>query len=163
MAISCVESDVGSVNRSCRVRRTLASSLLIGCVSLKRRENSTKVCFAIVCLLERIAEPVSRIDAKYLQRFRLRHEFQLFQRQFERALFRMALDIDVKLRRREAAIDHIAFQLGHVNAVGGEPAEGLVQRRRNVAHLKDKSSDDALFPAARPFWLARQYDEAGGI
>jgi len=35
MAISWVESDVGMVNRSCRVRRTLASSLVIGCVSLK--------------------------------------------------------------------------------------------------------------------------------
>ena len=34
----CVESDVASVNRSCNVRRTLASSLLIGCVSLKRRK-----------------------------------------------------------------------------------------------------------------------------
>src|SRR6516164_11189233 len=164
MAISCVESDVGSVNRSCNVRRTLASSLLIGYVSLKRRKiRRRRSLLTPGCLSERIAEPVPRIDAKYLQRFRLRHEFELFQRQFERALFRMALDIDVKLRRREAAIDHIAFQLGHIDAVGGEPAKGLVQRRRNVAHLKDKSSDDALFPAARPFWLARQYDEAGGI
>jgi hypothetical protein len=35
MAINWVESAAaGSVNRSCRVRRTLASSLLIGWVSL---------------------------------------------------------------------------------------------------------------------------------
>src|SRR5262252_6336807 len=118
---------------------------------------------ALGCLLERLAEPVSGVNAKYLQRFRLRHEFELFQRQFERTLFRVALDIDVKLRRGEAAIDHIAFQLGHVDAVGGEPAQRLVQRRGNVAYLKDKSGDDTLFLAARPFWLARQYDEAGGI
>src|ERR1700745_1716445 len=124
MAISCVESDAGSVNRSCRVRRTLVSSLLIGFVSLKRREiRQTRSLFARRrCLVERVAEPMPGIDSKYLQRFRLRHKFELFQRQFERALFRMALDIDVKSRRGETAIDHIAFQLGHVNAVGGKPA-----------------------------------------
>src|SRR5215469_17022697 len=115
---------------------------------------------ALGCLLERLAEPVSGVNAKYLQRFRLRHEFELLQRQFERALFRMALDIDIKLRGGEAAIDHIAFQLGHIDTVSGESAERLVKRCGNIAYLKDESGDDALFLVARPFRLARQHDEA---
>ena len=66
------------------------------------------------------------IDAKNLQRIRPGHEFQLFERQFQGTVLRMSLYVCVKLRRGEAAIDHVAFELGHVDAVGGKAAESLV-------------------------------------
>src|SRR5262249_60052637 len=75
----------------------------------------------------------------------------------------MALDIDVKLRGGEAAIDHIAFQLSHIDTVGGESAERLVKRCGNIAYLKDESGDDALFLVARPFWLPGPHDERRGV
>src|SRR4029077_4686723 len=110
-------------------------------------------------LFESLAEPVLGIDAKNFQRFWLRDEFKLLQRQFEAALLWMTLDISIKLRGGKAAVDHIAFQLGHIDAVGGETAERLVQRRRNVAYLKYESGDDALFLAPCPFRLARPHDK----
>src|SRR5438067_8673237 len=114
-------------------------------------------------LFESLAEPVFRINAKNFQRFWLRDEFKLLQRQLKRALLRMTLAISIKLRGGKAAIDHVAFQLGHVDAVGGEAAERLIQRRRNVAHLKYESADDALFLAPGPFRFARQHNKARGV
>src|SRR5690349_11253504 len=111
MAISWVESDVGSVNRSCRVRRTLASSLLIGCVPQYDATvvNGDRRSLG-ADLLKGLTEAMPGIDPEDFERFRLRHEFKFLQRQFERPLFRMALDIDIKLRSGEAAVDHITFQ-----------------------------------------------------
>src|SRR5262249_12562837 len=63
-------------------------------------------------------------------------ELELFQRQREVAIVRMAFDIGVELRREEVALDHVALELGHVDAVGGEATQRLVERGRDIAHLK---------------------------
>src|ERR1700739_2565571 len=145
MATSWLESPLGRVKRSCSVRRTLASSLLIAS-SLSRSRKF-------------LAERMRRINAQYLHRTRLRNEFQLLERQFQGALLVMSLHVGIELCRGEAAPDHVAFELGHVDAVGGEAAHRFVQRRRHVAHLEYEGGDDALLLAARPFRLARQDDE----
>ncbi len=45
----------------------------------------------------------------------------------------MAVDFGQELGGGEAAVDHVAFQLGHVDAVGGEAAEGFVEGGGDVA------------------------------
>ena len=54
----------------------------------------------------------------------------------------MAVDIGVELRDGEGAVDDIAFELGDVDAVGGEAAQRLVERRRHAAHPEDEAGDD---------------------
>src|SRR3970040_263070 len=110
--------------------------------------------------LGRGGDPVGmrRVDAENLQRIRPGNEFQLVERELEAALRRMPLDIGIELRGREAAADHIALKLGHVDAVGGETAERLVKRGGNVAHLEHEGSDDFPGIARRPLCLARQHD-----
>src|SRR5438270_11509387 len=54
-------------------------------------------------------------------------EFELLQRKRQVAVLRMAVDIGVKLGGEEIAVHHVALQLGHVDAVGGEPAHGLIE------------------------------------
>jgi hypothetical protein len=44
-----------------------------------------------------------------------------------------ALDVAIELYRKELAVDHVAFQLSHVDAVGGKAAKRLVERSRQVA------------------------------
>src|SRR5271155_4372882 len=124
MAASWPESPAGRVNRMCSVRRTFASSSLM-----------------LAPLFERAAEPMRGVDAEDSQRIRPRDEFQLLERKLERAVLWMALHIGVELRRREVAVDHVAFQLGHVDAVGGEAAQRLIERGRYVADAKRKSRD----------------------
>src|SRR5437899_3850658 len=70
-----------------------------------------------------------------------REEFQLLQCKREAAVVGMAVDVGVKLRSEEIAVDHVALELGHVDAVGGEPAERLVERGGQVAHPENKSRD----------------------
>src|SRR5271166_5337894 len=106
-----------------------------------------------------LTESVAGIDAQNLQRLRLRDEGELLKRQFERPVFWVALHIGIELGGGEIAVDHVAFQLGHVDAVGGEAAERLVERGRYVAHLEDESRHHQRFLAARPFRLTREDDE----
>src|SRR5580700_6399192 len=116
MAMSWDESPVGRVNRICNVRRTFAaSSLLIA-----------------KFLFESLAESMRGIDAENSQCLRLRDEFKLFERQFDRAILRMALHVGIELGGGKTAADHVAFELGHIDAVGGEAAQRLVQRRRDI-------------------------------
>src|SRR5712692_3160040 len=89
-------------------------------------------------LLERGAERMRRIDPEDLQL--LGEERQLLER--ERAVVRMAFDVGIELRREEIALDHVALELGHVDAVGGEAAERLVERGRHVAHPEQERGDD---------------------
>ena len=63
----------------------------------------------------------------------------------------MALDIGVELGRGERAADHVAFELGHVDAVGGEAAQRLVERRRHVAHRNTKVVTVGPLRARRAF------------
>ena len=56
----------------------------------------------------------------------------------------MALDFGIELRRREGPADLVAFQLGHVDAIGRKPAHRLVKRRRHVSNAEDKGGDPPL-------------------
>src|SRR5258705_4534928 len=70
-----------------------------------------------------------------------REEFQLLQRKGEALVVGMAVDVGIKLRGEEVAVDHVAFELGHVDAVGGKAAHRLVERRGQVAHPENKCGD----------------------
>src|SRR3954462_13771510 len=76
-------------------------------------------------LAERFAEGLRGVDADDAEF--AREEFQLLQRKGKALVIWMAVDIGVKLRRRKLAVDHVAFQLRHVDAVGGKAAQRLVE------------------------------------
>src|SRR3984893_1803008 len=67
------------------------------------------------------ARRMGGIDAEDLDL--AREEGELLERQRQRAVLGMSLDIGVELRRRESAADHVALELGHVDANGGKPAQ----------------------------------------
>src|ERR1700675_421245 len=71
------------------------------------------------------AKRMRRIDPEDLEL--LGEERQLLECERERAVVGMALDVGVELRGEEIALDHVALELGHVDAVGGETAEPLVE------------------------------------
>ena len=77
------------------------------------------------------------IDAEDLQLVGKEREF--LEREHQAAVVGVALDVGVELRGEEIAFDHVAFELGHVDAVGGEPAERLVERGRHVAHAEHEA------------------------
>src|SRR6516164_3641782 len=77
------------------------------------------------------AQRVGGVDAEDLDL--AREELELLERQGQRAVFGVRLDICIKLSRRKGTADHVALELGHVDAIGGEPAQGLVERGRHVA------------------------------
>src|SRR6202034_2679187 len=63
-------------------------------------------------------------------------ELQFLRCALERRIVGMAVDVRQKLRRREFALDHVAFELRHVDAVGREAAERLVECGGYVADAK---------------------------
>ena len=65
----------------------------------------------------------------------------------------MAVDVGEEARRGEFAVDHVAFELGHVDAIGGEAAERLVERRRHVAHAEDEGRHGRGRGSAAPIAL----------
>src|SRR5580704_12359244 len=83
-----------------------------------------------------LPEGVRRVDAEDAQF--LGEEVQLLEREGKPAVVGMPIDIGIELGGEETALDHVALELGHVDAVGGEPAERLVERGGHVAHLKQK-------------------------
>src|SRR5690348_15913008 len=87
-----------------------------------------------VALCGLAAEGMARVGAEDLDL--AREEAELVERQPHRSVVGMPLDIGIELRRREASAEHVALELGHVDAVGGEAAQCLVERRRHVAHAK---------------------------
>ncbi len=89
-------------------------------------------------------------------------ESQLLEGIPQRRLLRMADHLGVELRLIEARVD-VALELDHVDAVGGEAAEGLVQRRRHVAYLEQEAGDHRALVGWRLDRLARQDDEPGGV
>ena len=75
----------------------------------------------------------------------------------------MAVDLGIELRRGELAFEHVALELGHVDAVGGEAAQRLVERRRQVADAEHEGRHDRLRSGRRPLRRLGQDDEAGGV
>src|SRR5260221_1772237 len=72
----------------------------------------------------------------------------------------MTLDIRIELRGEEVALDHVAFELCHVDAVGRKAAERLVECGGHVAHPKQERGNDRAAIARGPFCIARKNDEA---
>ena len=69
-----------------------------------------------------------------------------------------------ELRGGEVAVQHVALQLGHVHAVGREPAQRLVQRRRHVPHPEHEAwSSGRAEPARGVCGCARHHVEPRGV
>src|SRR5215212_8309907 len=83
------------------------------------------------------AERVGRIDAEDLDVGR--EELELLERAAQWRVLGMAVDLGEELRRGELAADHVALQLGHVDPVGREAPERLVERGRQVADVEDEA------------------------
>ena len=66
-------------------------------------------------------------------------ELQLLEGERQPAVGGVAVDVGVELRGREVPVEHVALELGHVDAVRREAAEGLVERRRHVAHAEHEA------------------------
>ena len=62
---------------------------------------------------------------------------------------RVPLDVGVEHRGVERALELIALELRHVDAIGGEAAQRLVERGRHVAHAEDEGRDDRRLVWAR--------------
>src|SRR5688572_10091204 len=67
------------------------------------------------------AERISRVDAEHLHLGG--EERQLVERPPDREVVRMPVDLGQELGGGELAADHVALELRHVDAVGGETAE----------------------------------------
>ena len=76
------------------------------------------------------AERVGREAAEHLELVLLGEELELLERQMQAALLGMALDLGIELRLLEARAGQVALELDDVDAVGGEAAQRLVERRR---------------------------------
>src|SRR5215831_10604345 len=90
-------------------------------------------------------------------------EAELVERELYRPVLRMALDVGVELCRRETAAQHVALELGHVDAVGGEAAERLVKRRRHVPYPKHEGRDDQAAVGDRYARALGHDEEARGV
>src|ERR1700757_2608439 len=77
-------------------------------------------------LAERRTERMGRIDPDNPEF--AREEFQFLQRESEILVIGMAIDVGIEFRGEEIAVDHVAFQLGHVDAIGSKTAQRLVER-----------------------------------
>src|SRR6202790_989871 len=106
-------------------------------------------------LAEGRAERMPRIDPDNAKL--AREEFQFLQRKGKIAVLGMALDVGVKLRGEEIAVDHVAFELGHVDAVGGKAAHRLVERGGQIAYPEDKGGDQRPRFLFGPVRLTRQH------
>src|SRR4030088_2354202 len=94
---------------------------------------------SLLLLAERGAERMAGIDPDNPEF--AREEFQFLQCKGEIPILGMAVDVGVELRGEEIAVDHVAFQLRHVDAVGRKSAHRLVERGGQVAYPENKSGD----------------------
>src|SRR5438034_2422199 len=115
--------------RCCAPPATALSATAALPASKSRRVRCIGLTFLF---LERLAERVRGIDAEDDQL--LGEERKLFECEHQPAVVGMAFDVGIELRGEEVALDHVAFELGHVDAVGGEAAQRLVERGRDVLH-----------------------------
>src|SRR5436305_10985435 len=91
----------------------------------KRRRDRDDADKLLGLLAKGRAERMTGIDADDAEL--AREELQLFQRERQAPVVGVTVDVGVKLRGEEVAVDHVAFELGHVDAVGGEAAQRLVK------------------------------------
>ena len=133
----------------------------IASVAMAVTSGMTVTSVLVRLLAERRAERMAGIDPDDAEF--AREEFQLLQREGEVLVVGMAVDIGIELRGEEIAVDHVAFQLGHVDAVGGKAAHRLVERGGQVAHPENESGDQRPRALLGPVRLARQHHEARGV
>src|SRR6185312_16315271 len=110
-----------SIELRCAIAHQRISRFRVWSFGLSRKDLRSLHLFA-----ERRAEGMAGIDADDAEF--AREEFQLFERKGQRLVVGMAVDIRIELCGEEVAVDHVAFELGHVDAVGGKAAERLVER-----------------------------------
>src|SRR5690242_3575209 len=123
-----------------------------------RRERPRKGRSVALALGRQAPIGVAGIDAEDVDF--AREEAEFLERELERPVLGMALDIGIELRRGEAAAHHVAFELRHVDAVGGKAAQRLVERGGHVAHAEDEGGDDEAAVARRRPRLARHDEKA---
>ena len=70
---------------------------------------------------------------------------ELFQRAGDGGVVGMAFDIGKEGRRGKACAALIAFQLGHVDAVGRKAAHRFIECCGHILHLKDEGGHDGAF------------------
>src|SRR6478736_2193133 len=87
-------------------------------------------------------------------------ERKLLQRELHRPVGRMAFDVGVEHGRVEGTLELIALELRHVDAVGRETAQRLVEGGRNVEHAEDEGRDDGAISGFGVLGLGREHDEA---
>src|SRR6185436_11652450 len=109
------------------------------------------------------AERMGRKGAEHLELTLFREERQLLQRQLQAALLGMALDLGIELRLLEMRAAEIALELDDVDAVGGEAAERLVERRRHALHPEQERRHAAHRAMVEPGLVAREHQHAGGV
>ena len=88
---------------------------------------------------------------------------EVLEGQLHMGLIGVPLDIGVELGLGELAVDHEAFQPRHVDAVGGEAAQRLVDGGGHVAHVKDKTGDDRPLGGIGIEGRTGENEEAGGV
>ena len=76
---------------------------------------------------------------------------------------RMAIHLREELRCRKTAVDHVAFELGHVHAIGGETTQRFVERGRDVAHVEHESGHEVRGFRVQDQGLAGHDVEACGV
>src|SRR5215472_3298192 len=106
------------------------------------------------------AQRVGGVDAEDLDL--AREEGELLERKRQGAVLGMGLDIGVELRRRKGTADHVALELGHVDAIGGKPAQRLIERRRHIADAEQKGRHGRRAARRLP-GLTRQDQKAGRV
>src|SRR5271166_3919626 len=106
-------------------------------------------------------ERMGRVDAE--DAHFAREEVQFLERPHERRIVGVAVDVGEELGGGKLTALHVAFELGHIDAVGGEAAKRLVEGGRHVAHPEDKSRHHRAIARRRPLRLLRQDDEAGRV
>src|SRR5512145_3417817 len=92
-----------------------------------------------------------------------RKELEFGERALERRIVRMAFDVAIESCRLEVSADQVALELGHVDAVGGEAAERLVQRGRNALDAKDERGQYLPLAPVGVEWPGRKHDEPRGV
>ena len=75
----------------------------------------------------------------------------------------MAFNVGIEPRCSERAVDHVALELGHIDAVGGKATHRLVERGRHVTHAEDEGGLDRLAAALGCLGLPRHHKKARGV
>ena len=75
----------------------------------------------------------------------------------------VAFNVSIKHRCTERAFKLIAFELGHVDAIGRKTAQCFVKRRRNIAHFKNEAGHYRTVIGARIHRLASHFQKARGV